>query len=191
MKLAWRMGSAEDLEELRCRKELDVPGLYHQEWATITLGGEVVAVWGLLMRWPHVADLCGCVHQDKVRGRHGLALTRLSRRLLHHAAYGLTLRRVTAFVEADRPEYRRFATGAGFTPEGILEGAGPNGVDLFIYVRKFPWVALSAASSAAAGKNDPHQPPPRPRPHLRLITKASGGTTGSGPARRGSVTART
>ena len=186
MSLTWESGTVDDLEALRCEKELDVPGLYHQEWARILLDGEVVAVWGLLMRWPHVADLCGCVHQDKVRGRHGLALTRMSRALLRTAAYGLRLRRITAFVEADREEYRRFAAGAGFEPEGMLAEAGPDGADLIIYTRKFPWAALSAASSEAERKKR------RPRrPHLRLITAPCGGTIGSGPVTRAHATTPT
>lgn len=189
-----------DLETLRARRDLDVPSIHASAWAAFEIDGEVVAVWGLVLRWAHVAELCGVVDHAKLNRRHRFSFVRESRRLLSSAAYELQLRRVTAYVDATESVHRRFAEGAGFAPEGIMAGAGPRGGDIIIYWRGFPWATSSLRYSVEElpSRQPPHplpHPLPLPRPllphHPRPTTARCGRTTVSGPVKLGSATTPT
>lgn len=188
MTIAVRQASPTDLEALRCRGGLDVPGLYAQQWVAFEVDYRVAAVWGVLMRWPHVADLCGAVDHDLIRP-YRFSFVRESRRLLKDVARRLQLRRITAFVEASRPDFQRFAEAAGFRAEATLALAGPDGGDIIIYVRTYPWAALSVRSLEALRSQRQPLLPLQPRP-LSRTTARCGSSTASGLARRATATSR-
>ena len=168
MKLEVRSGWPKD-SELRLFEPMMV--LSAQEWATLYYDDVPVAYWGLLMRWPGVADLVGTVNPS-ARG-NSFRFVRCCWRLLSNAAYRHRLRRVSAYVQAEVPEYRRFAELAGFVPESVMYQAGPTGGDVIVYVRTFPWGTFSEVEAASKRVR-------RPNP----TTEACGRTTLDGSAKR-------
>ena len=105
----------------------------------IEMDGEVVAMFGLAMRWQGVADVWAVV-TDGARG-HGCQLTREARKLVDRYAFELGLWRMSALVHEGVPEYQRWICLLGFEPEGREHMGAPDGADFIRYTRLWPWAA--------------------------------------------------
>ena len=92
----------------------------------------VIAVVGMQIRWPGVADVWAVVSDD-ARG-HGLQLTRAVKHLLKQFATELGLWRVSTLVKAGVEENQRWIEALGFVYESTEVAAGPDGRDLLRYV---------------------------------------------------------
>ena len=99
---------------------------------TLEVDDQVIAVFGMKVRWAGVADVWAVVGED-ARG-HGLWLTRQARQLLDQFTQELALWRVGALVREDVVENRRWLEALGFEFEGVERHAGPRGEHLARYV---------------------------------------------------------
>ena len=99
---------------------------------SIEVDDTVIAVVGMQVRWPGVADVWAVVSDD-ARG-HGIQLTRAVRRLLAQFASELGLWRVSTLVKTGVEENQRWIEALGFVYEGTEVAAGPDGRDLLRYV---------------------------------------------------------
>lgn len=139
---------AEDLNDLHRPgdKSFDAQSILMRHGSfirTVEVEGGVAAVFGMVVRWPGVAD-CWAVVGDHARGR-GIFVTKAARALMHQFAQELKLHRVGVIVRADNKEYGRWAKALGFEFEGIEEAAASDGTD----IHRYKWLHKWATSSVA------------------------------------------
>ena len=108
-----------------------------QHMAGIWEGSDLLAAFGTSSRWPGVAELWGVVSQSLPI--QPVLFTRRCAWLVDKHAKEFGLRRISAWVEADNAKCTRFARLCGFRAEYLDAGAGPNGEDLALYVRRWQW----------------------------------------------------
>ncbi len=110
---------------------------------TLEIDDEVIAVFGLVLRWPGVADIWAIVG-DKTRG-HGLGFTRKVKALMRQFADELSLWRIGATVREDLVEYQAWLELLGFEKEGVESQAAPDGSNLIRY-RWLRWTCSGAGA---------------------------------------------
>jgi RimJ/RimL family protein N-acetyltransferase len=101
-----------------------------EDWKGIVQvrGGKVIAAAGYDQY--NGSNIFGHIASDKTRRW-------LTRHFLHetfkYPFVTLGVERISAWVEADNIDSRRFVTNLGFTAEAVLKKAGREGVDVLIY----------------------------------------------------------
>lgn len=104
---------------------------HHSFSRAVLVGDNVVAVFGLTLRYPGVGDVWAVVGNNALG--HGRRLTRATRALVHQMFTELHLWRMSAYVRAGMPEYARWIELVGFEFEGVELRGGPDGDDLLRY----------------------------------------------------------
>jgi len=102
-------------------------------WSMKDEEGNVLLSFGILPSSETVGNLWAFISDD-ARG-HGIKMIKFGRAVVEHGLTEKGFRRIQSIVRADRPEYQRFTEALGFTKEGLMRKAAPNGDDLWLYSR--------------------------------------------------------
>jgi len=100
---------------------------------TLKKNGKILGCAGFVMECDGVATFWG-FFSEECRG-HGVMIFKASCQKIKDFMSTNNIRRLQATCRTDRPEYNRFITMLGFSFEGCLRNAAPNGNDINIYSR--------------------------------------------------------
>lgn len=104
--------------------------------ATFLAGGDAIAIAGLAMMWPGVAE--GWALVGPGAARHPAAFRRAVGRAIETVRREKRLHRLQFAVLANHGRARRLARSLGFEEEGPLRRYGPGGEDFVRYARLYP-----------------------------------------------------
>ncbi len=135
----WHLAAVERVDSTPDTRDnvLSSPGAEEILWKyarAIVDGGQVLGVIGVLPRWDSVGYAFAMLSPQAFR--HGLSLTRETKRALRHSEVNLGFKRIEAAVAVGYEAGRKWIVSLGFKHEGEMKNFGPGGVgDYYLYAR--------------------------------------------------------
>ncbi len=116
-------------------KRMDELALSRESYSNTYINGldEVIAIIGLTMLWPRVAEIWAVISEDVKK--EPISFHKRIMHALHFYAENLDIKKYQVYVKAEYSDGKKWMHNLGFKIEGLLEKFGADGKDYVIMGR--------------------------------------------------------